>query len=101
MNDERRSSVRTFNSSLIVQHSSFGSQRWPVNIAHRGAAADAPENTLAAFELALGQGADGIEFDVHLSACNGWTPGPGSIGAIRPEPAPVMWDARFRLSRRS
>ena len=36
-------------------------------IAHRGASGDAPENTLAAFELALEQGADGIEFDVHLS----------------------------------
>jgi glycerophosphoryl diester phosphodiesterase len=37
-------------------------------IAHRGASADAPENTIAAFELALEQGADGIELDVHLSA---------------------------------
>lgn len=36
-------------------------------IAHRGASGDAPENTMAAFELALAQGADGIEFDVHLS----------------------------------
>ncbi len=34
---------------------------------HRGASAGAPENTLAAFELALAQGADGIEFDVRLS----------------------------------
>lgn len=36
--------------------------------AHRGASADAPENTLAAFALAEAQGADGIEFDVQLSA---------------------------------
>lgn len=35
--------------------------------AHRGASADAPENTLAAFRLAEQQGADGIELDVHLS----------------------------------
>lgn len=35
---------------------------------HRGASADAPENTLAAFELAVVQGADGIEFDVHRTA---------------------------------
>ncbi len=43
--------------------------RWPsLNIGHRGAAGEAPENTLAAFELALLHGADGIEFDVHLSA---------------------------------
>jgi glycerophosphoryl diester phosphodiesterase len=40
----------------------------PLVIAHRGASADAPENTIAAFELALEQGADGIELDVHLSA---------------------------------
>jgi glycerophosphoryl diester phosphodiesterase len=37
-------------------------------IAHRGASAQAPENTIAAFELAIEQGADGIELDVHLSA---------------------------------
>lgn len=36
-------------------------------IAHRGASAHAPENTLPAFTLALEQGADGIEFDVQLS----------------------------------
>lgn len=40
----------------------------PVNIAHRGASAAAPENTLAAFERALELGADGIELDVRLSA---------------------------------
>ncbi len=40
----------------------------PLNIGHRGASGEAPENTLPAFELALRQGADGIEFDVHLSA---------------------------------
>lgn len=40
----------------------------PIIFAHRGASAHAPENTLAAFELALEQGADGIELDVKLSA---------------------------------
>lgn len=39
-----------------------------VVIAHRGASADAPENTLAAFELALGQGADRVEVDVQRTA---------------------------------
>lgn len=34
---------------------------------HRGASAYAPMNTLPAFELALEQGADGIELDVHRS----------------------------------
>ena len=33
--------------------------------AHRGASADAPENTLLAAEKALQQAADGIEIDVH------------------------------------
>src|SRR2546423_14792018 len=36
-------------------------------IGHRGASAHAPENTLAAFDLALQEGADGIEFDVRLA----------------------------------
>lgn len=40
----------------------------PVVFAHRGASAHAPENTLAAFELALAQNADAIELDVKLSA---------------------------------
>jgi glycerophosphoryl diester phosphodiesterase len=35
--------------------------------AHRGASAVAPENTLAAFEAAIGAGADAIELDVRLS----------------------------------
>ncbi|WP_194843447.1 glycerophosphodiester phosphodiesterase [Paenibacillus sp. B01] len=39
----------------------------PLVLAHRGASADAPENTFAAFELALRQGADYIELDVQLS----------------------------------
>ncbi|MBC8075949.1 MAG: glycerophosphodiester phosphodiesterase [Chloroflexales bacterium] len=37
-------------------------------IAHRGASAHAPENTLRAFALAHTQGADMIELDVHRSA---------------------------------
>jgi glycerophosphoryl diester phosphodiesterase len=42
----------------------------PIIFAHRGASAHAPENTLAAFELALRQGADGIELDAKLSKDN-------------------------------
>ncbi len=40
----------------------------PVIFAHRGASAHAPENTIAAFELALAQNADAIELDVKLTA---------------------------------
>jgi glycerophosphoryl diester phosphodiesterase len=39
-----------------------------LRIAHRGASAHAPENTLAAFEKAADLGADMVEMDVHLSA---------------------------------
>ena len=37
-------------------------------IAHRGESHLAPENTLAAFNLAWKQGADAVELDVHLTA---------------------------------
>jgi glycerophosphoryl diester phosphodiesterase len=40
----------------------------PMIIAHRGASAYAPENTLAAFALALLQGADVIELDVRATS---------------------------------
>jgi glycerophosphoryl diester phosphodiesterase len=40
----------------------------PTIFAHRGASAHAPENTLAAFELAVQQNASAIELDVKLSA---------------------------------
>jgi glycerophosphoryl diester phosphodiesterase len=37
----------------------------PLVIAHRGACWNAPENTLEAFELAIEEGADYVEFDVR------------------------------------
>jgi glycerophosphoryl diester phosphodiesterase len=39
----------------------------PLLIAHRGASAEAPENTLAAFHRALVLGVDGVELDVQVS----------------------------------
>src|SRR5438552_3255312 len=39
----------------------------PELIAHRGASHDAPENTLAAIQLAWRQNADAVEVDVQLS----------------------------------
>lgn len=39
----------------------------PIIVAHRGASGDAPENTLAAFELGWRQGADALEGDFHLT----------------------------------
>lgn len=39
----------------------------PFVVAHRGASADRPEHTLAAYDLALRDGADGVECDVRLT----------------------------------
>lgn len=62
-------------------------------IAHRGASAVAPENTLAAFRLASDLGADGVELDVratadgqlvviHDAAVDRTTDGTGAIAAL-------------------
>ena len=56
---------------LSVLILSFGSSMVcaaePFVVAHRGASAEAPENTIPAFELAWKQGADAIEGDFHLT----------------------------------
>ena len=50
----------------------------PWIVGHRGAAGEAPENTLASFRLALEQGTDMIELDLQLTAdgalvaCHDW-----------------------------
>lgn len=44
------------------------SYEWPLVIGHRGSSARAPENTLAAFGIARGEGAHGLEFDVRLAS---------------------------------
>lgn len=41
--------------------------RRPLVIAHRGASGTAPENTLAAFQMAVDVGADALELDVRLT----------------------------------
>jgi glycerophosphoryl diester phosphodiesterase len=53
---------RTLGTMRRVQRTSV-----PLLIAHRGASADAPENTLAAFRLAIEQRADGLECDLRMS----------------------------------
>jgi len=52
----------------------------PLLLGHRGASADAPENTLAAFRLAVAGGADGVELDV-------WRCGSGEVVVIHDEEA--------------
>ncbi len=44
-----------------------GSEREPLLVADRGASAAAPEHTIAAFERAVAEGADGLWLDVHCS----------------------------------
>jgi glycerophosphoryl diester phosphodiesterase len=87
----------------------------PLCIGHRGASALAPENTLAAFETAIGDGADGLEFDVRLTrdgvpivlhdaALDRTTSGRGAVAAldlasIRRLDAGAWFGARFRGER--
>ena len=63
--------IGRFTYPLIYQFFISPSLTGPVNqpaiIAHRGAAGQAPENTLAAFRLALDQNVAIIEFDIHPS----------------------------------
>jgi glycerophosphoryl diester phosphodiesterase len=47
---------------------SFFNSTRPQVFAHRGGCALGPENTIAAFDLGMAAGADGLELDVHLSA---------------------------------
>ncbi|TVY02423.1 glycerophosphodiester phosphodiesterase [Paenibacillus cremeus] len=45
----------------------LGKQKRPLIIGHRGAKGEAPENTLASFALAVEQGANALELDIHLT----------------------------------
>ena len=52
----------------IVAHELwFGLVQQPAIVAHRGASTDRPEHTIGAYELALKEGADGLECDIRLS----------------------------------
>jgi glycerophosphoryl diester phosphodiesterase len=53
--------------TLLKRERRTAGRLWPVNFAHRGASARAPENTLEAFRLAVEAGAGGLELDVHMT----------------------------------
>lgn len=55
---------------ILIWDSAAVAMTAPRLIAHRGASHDAPENTLAAIQLAWKQGADGVEVDLHLTKDN-------------------------------
>jgi len=60
-------------------------------VAHRGATALAPENTMVAFRLAVEAGADAIECDVHLTA-------DGRLAVIHDEELDRTTDASGRVA---
>lgn len=60
-------------------------------LGHRGASAEAPENTLAAFRLAMAQGADGVELDV-------WRCATGEVVVIHDEDARRVAGAPLRIA---
>jgi len=51
-----------------VSERAFSQEARSLVVAHRGASAELPENTLVAFERAVACGADAVEFDVRLTA---------------------------------
>jgi glycerophosphoryl diester phosphodiesterase len=69
-----------------------------IRVGHRGAAALAPENTLRAFEAALGCGVDAIEFDV-LDRGNGPLVLGHSLAELGPEPATLDEALAFLAAR--
>lgn len=87
----------------------------PLVFGHRGARAYAPMNTLPSFELALEQGADGVELDVQLTkdgklvvihdfTVDGTTDGKGAVkdltfDEIRSLDAGIRFHERFRGTR--
>jgi glycerophosphoryl diester phosphodiesterase len=64
----------------------------PLVLGHRGASAEAPENTLAAFRRAMELGADGFELDV-------WRCASGEAVVIHDEDAVRTGQSRLRVGR--
>ena len=52
---------------MLIEDLNYFYQGRVLNLAHRGASAQAPANTLSAFRLAAELGADGVELDAQLS----------------------------------
>jgi glycerophosphoryl diester phosphodiesterase len=64
----------------------------PLVLGHRGASADAPENTLAAFARALAEGADGVELDA-------WRCGSGEVVVIHDQETTRTCGERLAVDR--
>jgi glycerophosphoryl diester phosphodiesterase len=66
----------------------------PLIIAHRGASAEAPENTLMAFLLAFMQGADAVEADVRMT-------GDGHLVVVHDEDTKRVSGVSLKVSKTS
>src|ERR671918_313899 len=62
----------------------------PLVIAHQGASWDAPANTIAAFELAIEQGAEYVEFDVRAGPDGTLVVAHDPVRAPRPAHVPTL-----------
>jgi glycerophosphoryl diester phosphodiesterase len=69
-------------------------------LAHRGACWDVPENTLAAFELAVEQGADYVEFDVREAPDGTLVVAHDPVGRRRPPGTPTLDETLETLTGR-
>ncbi len=72
--------------------------RAPLVVAHRGASADAPENTLAAFAEGIRRGADMLELDLLVA---GRFPAVGGMTRDRATAPPITGATRLLHSRRA
>ena len=70
----------------------------PLVIAHQGASWDAPANTIAAFELAIEQGAEYVEFDVRAGPDGTLVVAHDPVRAPRPAHVPTL-DATLEVLR--
>ncbi len=77
-------------SEPTIPRGAFASDR-PLNIAHRGGALEAPENTIHAFKHAVEAGADAIEMDV-------WMTKDGHLVAIHDETVDRTTDGTGKVS---
>lgn len=66
--DDGRSTTEQTTGETTGDATGLGPVTRPAAVAHRGAAGLAPENTFAAFDLAVEHGADLIELDLQLTA---------------------------------
>jgi glycerophosphoryl diester phosphodiesterase len=110
-NDLRWSAIRNTVAVPGTRYTAGVQPLLPRIIAHRGASACEPENSLAAFRHAIELGADGIELDVHSTVDGGLIvhhdfeiPGLGPIGGLpvdrvrahrlpNGEPVPLLQEA--------